>query len=340
MEINFIKELEKLKKPVWKEIQKYLPNKEPCGHYKMIKDYPTRQGKYFRPGLVLLSTQMFGGKIKDAILTATAMQMSEDWLLIHDDIEDHSEERRHKPTLNILHGDELAINTGDALHILMWKVIGNNTQKMNSEKAWEVFNKLNEILLIATEGQYLELKWIRDNKITVTEKEYLNMVKRKTAYYTVIGPLQLGAIIAGADDKELKKIEEWGIPFGYAFQIWDDYMNLITSRERQGKENAGDILEGKRTLILSHLIKNCSIKEKEKVSKIYFKKRIEKTESDKTYILKLMHKYKSMDYAREQAKRFSQKALNIFEKNTSHLKDTKAKKIIKEGINFVSNREK
>lgn len=340
MKINFIEELEKLKKPVWKEIQKYLPNKEPKDHYEMIKDYPTRQGKYFRPGLVLLSTQMFGGKIKDAILTATAMQMSEDWLLIHDDIEDHSEERRHKPTLNVLYGDELALNTGDALHLIMWKIMKDVVLNTGGEKGWKLYEKMNKILLTATEGQYLELKWTQENKTAIKKEDYLNMIKRKTAYYTVIGPLQLGAIIAGANDKELKKIEEWGIPFGYAFQIWDDYMNLITRGEKQGKENAGDILEGKRTLILSHLMKNCSIIEKEKVSKIYSKKRIEKTESNKTYVLKLMHKYKSMDYAKKQAEKFSEKALTIFEKNTSHLKDTKAKKIVKEGINFVSNREK
>lgn len=337
--IDFPQELAKLKKSVWREIQKYLPSKPPYAHYRMIREYPSRQGKYFRPGLVLLAAEMFGGNPKRAILTAAAMQTSEDWLLIHDDIEDHSLKRRGLPTLHESYGDELAINAGDALHMIMWKMLGDNVRLFKDKTGWKVFNLMNDILLKATEGQHLELKWIRDNKVLVSQKEYLDMIKRKTAYYTVIGPLQLGAIIAGAGENELQKIEEWGVPFGYAFQIWDDYMNITAPGGKQGKEQGGDILEGKRTLMLSHLLQHCRKNEKSKIEKIYLKERAQKTNPEKNFIMRLMKECGSLEYAKKTARQFGEQARNIFDKNTARLPDTKAKKIIRAGIEFVTRRE-
>ncbi len=343
--ISFLNELEKLKKLVWGKIQEYLPNKFPQEHYTIVREYPQRQGKYFRPGLTLLSTEMFGSQKEKAILTAAAMQTSEDWLLIHDDFLDHSEERRstkenYCPTLNKIYGDELAVNAGDALHIIMWKMLGDNIRFLGARKGWQIFNKMNDILLTTIEGQYLELDWLRKRKIFITEKEYYQMISIKAGYYTTTGPLQLGAIVAGAPNKELIQIKEWGNLFGCAFQIWDDVMNLTMENEIQGKEKAGDILEGKRTLILIHLLRNCLPIERDYITTLYAKPRTEKTEQDKEYILSLMKKYKSIDFAKKTAKDFSQKAEELFNKNTSHLPNSYAKRVIRQGIKFVANRQR
>jgi len=343
--IDFIKELEKLKKPVWKKIQEYLPQKHPQEHYAIVREYPERQGKYFRGGLLLLSTEMFGGQKEKAILTAAAMQASEDWLLIHDDFLDQSEERRstkdkYCPTLNKMYGDELAVNAGDALHIIMWKMLGDNVRFLGEKQGWKIFDKMQDILLTTVEGQYLELDWIRKEKVLITKQEYYRMIGIKTGYYTVTGPLQLGAIIAGQSNKEIKQIEEWGMLFGYTFQIWDDVMNLTAESKIQGKEKAGDILEGKRTLTLIHLLKNCSSIEKNRITALYLKPRAEKTEKDKEYVLSLMKKYKSIDFAKKIAKDYSQKAMKLFDKNTAHLADSQAKRIIRQGIEFVINRQR
>lgn len=343
--INFPNELEKLKKPVWEKIQEYLPNKPPQEHYAIVREYPERQGKYFRPSLVLLSTEMFGGQKEKAILTAAAMQTSEDWLLIHDDFLDNSEERRstkweYRPTLNKIYGDELAVNAGDALHIIMWKILGDNVRLLGNKKGLQIFNEMNDILLTTIEGQYLELDWIRKRKIFITEDEYYQMISIKAGYYTATGPLQLGAIVAKAPNKQLTQIKEWGDPFGCAFQIWDDVMNLTTESGIQGKEKAGDILEGKRTLILIHLLKNCSPTEKDYIITLYAKPRIEKNEQDKEYILNLIKKYQSIDFAKKVAKDYSRKAKKLFNKNTSHLPDSYAKRVIRQGIEFVVNRQR
>ena len=326
-----------IKPQVFEAIKKYLPNTPPESHYDIVSDYPHRQGKYFRPGLLLLSAQMHGANIQDTLLSAAAVQLSEDWLLIHDDVEDGSEVRRNKPTLNVLHGNEIAINAGDALHVIMWQILGDNINLLGDNRGHQIYNLFNQTLLTTIEGQYLDLSWIHSDQVEVEESNYFDMITRKTCYYTAVAPLQIGAIIAGQTKKELESIKDWAIPFGYAFQIWDDCMNLTSTK--QGKELAGDILEGKRTLILSHLLKNCSDAEKEKVIKIYLKNRGDKQEGDKQYILALMHGYGSIKYAQGIAKNYSASALKVFESNTDHLKGSIYKQYIQELMEFVVNRE-
>ena len=336
---NALDQITKFKPVVWSQIKKYLPNKNPQEHYKIMREYPERQGKYLRPGLILLSSQMFGSDSKKALLTAAAMQVCEDWILVHDDVEDHSLERRHKPALHIIYGEELAVNAGDALHVVMWRMLGDNVRLIGDEPGWKVFNKMADMIEKTVEGQFLEINLIRKNKVEIKEKEYFEMIDVKAGYYTIIGPLQLGAIIAGKNQIELDKIAKWGIYAGRAFQIWDDVMNLAVDSKKQGKEQAGDILEGKRTLILIHTLKNCTKIEKEKIIKIYTKKREQKTETEKEYVLNLMIKYGSIEYAKKRARDYAEHAKIIFDKNTAQIKDIKNKKIIRDLIDFVVNRE-
>lgn len=342
---GFLNELSILKKPVWNILQEYLPNKEPKKHYKIVSDYPKRQGKYLRPALVLLSAQMYGAKKESALLSAVAMQLSEEWLLVHDDFLDHSLERRStvdcfRPALNKLYGDELAINAGDVLHSIMWQVLSDNIKSLRDDRGWRINDKMHDIILRVLEGQFTEVNWIRENKINLTRNDYYKMIYIKSGYYTITGPLQLGAIVAGVKNNELDKIEKWGMPFGCAFQLWDDVMNVSVDSGIQGKERGGDILEGKRTLILIHLLNKCSDQEKNEIKRIYRKSRSEKNEAEKNYIIQLMEKYGSIEYAKKIALKFSQKAKKIFLKDTSRLKNSHAKEMLGQAINFVVNRKR
>lgn len=344
--MNIIKELEKIQKPVWEKVRAYLPeNKEPKDFYQMISDYPERKGKYFRAGLLVWSALMHGAKSSEAYLPAAIMQLSEDWLLIHDDFEDHSLERRStaaefRPTLNVMHGDELAVNAGDALHLIMWKVLGDYTRFHKGSNGWKIYNKMNETLLKTTEGQHLELSWIRQKRIDVSEQEYFEMIRRKSALYTIICPIQIGAILAGADIKRMAQIEKWGFPFGCAFQIWDDYMNLTQASHIQGKEFAGDIMEGKRTISFIHLVSRAQDEEREKIMEIYSKTRAQKTEEEKLYILGLMQKYGSLEYAAMTARNYSQLALKFFKDYSKKFPNSKSKELIARSISYVADRKR
>lgn len=233
--------LEKTKKLVWPEIEKYLKDpvyptlfkiptkykKDVDLYWKINREYPERKGKYLRPTLVLLIAQALGAKISQAVKTAAAMQLSEEWILIHDDIEDNSSERRNKPTLHKIYGHELAINAGDALHVIMWKIV-------NDQGSAEISEEFYRILMRTVLGQGVEQIWTNKKNKTITDNNYFFVADSKSAYYTIAGPMRLGAIIAGASKDKIENITEFGLYLGRCFQLVDDILD-IEQDKKEGK---------------------------------------------------------------------------------------------------------
>lgn len=333
--MNVMKILERRKKPVMKEIFKQIGTGKPKLLYDMMADYPKRSGKGLRPALVMISAEAYGANPKNAVLTATALEMFQNWVLIHDDIEDGSEERRGTPCLHLIHGTPLAINAGDALHIKMWRTMAKNRKVLGEQKAFRVIEKMGEMLDRTVEGQTMELSWMENNDWDVSEKDYYTMIYKKTAWYTVIGPIQFGALIAGRG--KAKAIHDFGDALGKAFQLQDDILNLVADQGTYGKEIAGDIYEGKRTLIFIHLMKNCTKAEKKKIVAIMNKPREKKTKADVKWILSLMHKHGSVDYAKKAADKYAKKAKRLFPK--LGVKKNKAGKELEAIIDFIVDRE-
>ena len=344
---EFFKILEEKKPLVWGEIQKYLTaSKVPSKyenlrdfHLNLISDYPKRQGKYVRPTLVLLMAEAMGVDPKKALKTAAAMQISEDWILIHDDWEDDSEERRGKPALHKIHYPELAINAGDSLHIIMWKILMDNEKILGPQKTFEIMEEFYKMLLRATIGQTIEIKWTKENKLDFTDEDYLFIVDGKTVYYTIAGPMRLGALVAGAVKGQLDQIFEVAIPLGRCFQIKDDLLNLVGDRKKYGKEIGGDILEGKRTLMLGHLLRNANQEDRKRVEEILNRPREKKTQEEAFEVIDLMKKHGSIEYGKKIAEKFANEALDKFEK-LDFLKENEAKEQLRKGIDFMLNRDK
>lgn len=326
--------LSKRKKPVMAEVMRLIGDGEPSLMYEMMRDYPQRSGKGLRPALVLISAEAHGGKAKDAVLTAAALEMFQNWVLIHDDIEDWSDERRGKPCLHKLHGIPLAINTGDALHIKMWGALAANRKVIGAEKAFAVIEKMAEMLNRTVEGQTMELSWVESKDWKVSERDYYTMVYKKTAWYTVIAPMQFGAIIAGKG--EMKAIHAFGEALGKAFQLQDDVLNLTADAE-YGKEIAGDIYEGKRTLILLHLVRSCTAAERGRVLTIMNKAREAKTRGEVAWILSLMRQKGSIEYARKAAKAYAAEAERLFPK--LRLPPSAAKRELEAIIGYIVERK-
>lgn len=224
--------LEKTKKLIWPEINKYLidPNypkqfglpkkfkKETSKFWEINNVYPQRKGKYLRPTLIRLVASAMGVNSKNIIKIAGAMQLSEEWILIHDDIEDNSEKRRGGKTLHKMYGNELAINAGDALHIIMWKIIAD----INLPK---ITNEFYKILLRTTLGQGVEQIWTNSKK-KLSCNEYFFVADSKSAYYSLAGPMRLGAIISNATVEQLDKLTEFGLYLGRCFQLVDDILDI------------------------------------------------------------------------------------------------------------------
>src|SRR3989339_334817 len=239
--------LEKTKHLVWPEIEKYLKDpvyptqftipanylKDINSYWKIVREYPNRKGKYLRPTLVLLVASAMGAKIKKAVITAAAMQLSEEWLLIHDDLQDNSENRRGEKTLHKLYGMELAVNAGDTLTTIMWKVLLDNEKVLGPEKTFEIMNEFYKTLLRTEHGQAVEIMWSKKRK-RISDSDWFFLADGKTSYYTISLPVRLGAIVAEASKEQIEKLTEIGLYLGRCFQLVDDILDIETDK-KEGK---------------------------------------------------------------------------------------------------------
>ncbi len=346
--------LSKYKKPVWKEIQKYIVNptypgefripskykKDANKYWQIVRDYPLRQGKYLRPTLLLLATEAMSLGYKKAIKTAAAIQLSEEWLLIHDDIQDHSIYRRGKPSLHQLNGIELAIDAGDTLHVLMWKVILDNEGIIGKDKTFEIANEFCQVIKRTADGQAVELMWSNQKKIISSDEDSFFIADGKTAYYTIAAPLRLGAIIAGASNVQLEKISKFGLYLGRCFQIVDDILDLTVNYRGKKQKLGSDIYESKPTLILAHLVRNTKTTDKQKLLRILKKASQDKTEEEVNWVFEKIRECKSIEYAREIANDLKTKSLSILEDDLKFLSHEPARSEIRELITFIVERDK
>lgn len=232
--------LDESKELVWPVIEGYLkdptypkqfeiPEKfkaEADEFWNINKVYPERKGKYLRPTLVILIASAMGIDSKSVSLVAGAMQLSEEWILISDDVEDNSEKRRGKPTLHKMYGIELAVNASDALETIMWKMIIDCKNN-------EIIDEFYRIMVRTTLGQAVEQIWTNKNE-KLSDDQYFFVADSKSAYYSIAGPMRLGAIYAKATSEELNKITDFGLHLGRCFQLVDDILDLEQDK-KEGK---------------------------------------------------------------------------------------------------------
>src|SRR5262245_26925268 len=267
--------------------------------YDLVADYPRRGGRAFRPSLCIATTRAFGAPLEVALPTAISIELIHNAMLIHDDIEDESEQRRGKPTMHVTHGVPIAINAGDMLSLLAMRPLLDNRQTLGIELSLRILEETDRMARESAEGQALELGWRRDNVIDLVEADYLLMVLKKTCWLTTIHPTRMGALIGSIGSIDLDRCIRFGFFLGTAFQIQDDLLNLEGDPDAYGKEIGGDIREGKRTLMLIHLIANATPAERDRLRFMLGQPRPARTDSDVRWVLDRMRAYGSLDYARQ-----------------------------------------
>lgn len=283
-----------------------IPNREPKRHlYDLVTAQLAREGKGIRPALCLATCRAFGGDERRALPSAAALELLHNAFLVHDDVEDDSEYRRDSPTLHRQYGVPLAVNVGDAINALGVRLLKQNLSLLGPELAAQIFDEFDHLSLETIEGQAMELGWIRDNDCNTTEQDYLLMVLKKTGWYSFIHPARIGALIAEPSRRDLDGFNRFGYFLGTAFQIQDDVLNLVGDRNKYGKEIGGDLLEGKRTLILTHLLSHGTRVERARLEAFLKKPRSERSAEDVAWIYELLQSYGSVDYAREAARQFA-----------------------------------
>lgn len=340
--MEFDEYLERHKETIYNTICEYLPRKVPEEHYKMVRDYVDRKGKYVRPSLLLLWTELHGGKLKDAILPAAVQQASEDWILIHDDWLDGNKLRREKPAAHVLYGDRFAINAGDGLHMIMWKMAHDASIKLGKPIGDRYYERFFDILLTTVEGQYIDLHLTHKVKdITkFTIGDYYKSISAKSGYYSVYGPMQLGSIIAGVDDGYVEQIKTYGKIIGDAFQMKDDILDCTSTEKVLGKTIGNDVYDGAKTAILWHFVQNANVSDLEKVRKIYMKDREDKSTDDINEVFDFFKKYGNIVYAESEVDRLAKEALEKFEKVSQVIKESDLKDTARDAIIKMASRKK
>jgi geranylgeranyl diphosphate synthase, type II len=323
-----------------KGIRHFIPDKEPRKYlYHLIQDYPNRGGKGFRPGLCIAACKAYGGTMELALNSAVSLELLHNAFLIHDDVEDESYYRRNKPTMHEYNNRAIAINVGDAMNVLALYPLFKNKDVVGPKLSEKIFTEVQHMVLESVEGQALELGWRKDNICTLKEADYLRMILKKTCWYTCMHPLRIGALIGSSGKIDPETFDRLGYFMGTAFQIQDDILNLVAEEKKYGKEIGGDIIEGKRTLMLIHLLEHCNKNERDKIQQFLAVPIKERDIATATLILSLMHKYRSIEHSKKTAQYMAGAALKEFYSIFSGLKDSKDKKFIESIILYMINRD-
>jgi geranylgeranyl diphosphate synthase type II len=269
--------------------------------YSMAADYPARGGRALRASLCIASARIFGASIDDAINSAVALELLHNAFLVHDDVEDESEERRGHPTLHALHGVPTAVNVGDALTVMSLRPLIDNRRALGERVALRILEETEIMARESVEGQAMELAWRRSNLIDLTGEDYLQMILKKTCWYTVIYPCRIGALIGTRDGQNLDRYVRFGFFTGAAFQIQDDLLNLLGDKRRYGKEIGGDLWEGKRTLMLIHVLNHADRDDRRRIRGLLAKSRADRTATEIRWLRRQMDLTGAIEYARETA---------------------------------------
>ena len=208
----------------------------------------TAGGKRLRPALILEGYRLFKSDYEKALPFACAMEMIHTFSLIHDDLPaiDNDNLRRGKPTNHKVFGESTAILAGDALLNKAYEVIShdllNNENVENKIKAYNIFvNAVDNMI----KGEFVDIS-LEGKKIT--ENELMYMHNNKTGAL-IKGSLMIGAILAGATDKDVKILEEYAEIIGVNFQIKDDILSETGDEKVLGKPIGNDKIRGKCTFV-------------------------------------------------------------------------------------------
>ena len=202
-------------------------------------------GKRVRPALTILSNYAVGGDGSryNSIRMATVMEFLHTATLVHDDVIDKADLRRKRPTVNALYGNETAVLMGDWLYMSAFET-------SLAERSLPILDILTSVTRKMTEGELLQLTLL--GHADVTEAQYFDVLKRKTAYL-FSASCEIGSILGAASEKQQTSLRDYGLNLGTAFQLIDDLLDFTSSEDALGKAAGADLLGGKVTLPLIYL---------------------------------------------------------------------------------------
>jgi geranylgeranyl diphosphate synthase, type I len=240
-------------------------------------------GKLLRPTLLLLAFEATGEHTHDAeteqhdsnhlrraLPAAASIELTHNFTLIHDDIEDGDIERRHRPTLWNVWGIPQAINTGDGMFALaryaLWDVVDEGVDPSIAVQLGAVLDKA---CLVLAEGQYMDISF--ENRDDISVALYVDMIGRKTA--ALMGcAAEMGAMLGTREAETIFRLRSFGFSIGIAFQVRDDLLGVWASTEELGKTPAGDIYRRKKSLPVIHALEYAETSDQQFLRQVYSQK--------------------------------------------------------------------
>lgn len=325
---NVLKEYSKM---VVKAIEENLGTIEP----QELQDaslYLTKAGgKMLRPALTLIVADAVGGNKEDAVNTAAAFELVHTFSLIHDDIMDDDDMRRGKPSVHKVWDEPTAILAGDTLFSKAFEmIILSKDNGANPANVADALATLADACVKICEGQASDMGF--EGNFDVKEEEYSNMIFKKTGAL-IAAATKAGAIMGGADQEVVDAMYNYGRLIGQAFQIQDDYLDVVSDEESLGKPIGSDIAKGKMTLMVVKALAEAEGEDRDRIIEIL--KDANSTQIMVDEAIDLFNKYGSIEYAHNLALANVAEAKEVLE----ILDDSESKQVLVELADFVLERK-
>lgn len=296
-------------------------------------EFLDRGGKRWRPSLMLLCCEAVGGnadKIKEFVVFPELIHNS---TLVEDDQEDRSELRRGKPCTYKLFGEDVAINLGSMMYMLPFVMLYKNTKKLSAKKKSEIYDMVVQELLRVHIGQATDIGWHRGMKENISEGEYLQMCINKTGCLSRLS-CRLGALLGNGSEKQIEALGNFGASIGVAFQIQDDILNLVGEEFAKGKGFGEDIHEGKRTLLVLHVLKKTKGADAKRLVEIL--NAHPEDEGTINEAIGIIKKYGAIEYGKEKAREIVEKSWKEVDRA---LRKSDAKETLRAFADYLINRK-
>jgi len=267
---------------------------------KEVSNYLFRKpGKKIRPALLTLCSKLFKYTGDEHILMGTLVEMIHTASLIHDDIIDESDKRRGKDTVHTRWGPNITVLLGDYIYI---NTIGSSLNTANLEITKTLIQSSAQMI----EGELNE--YYLSGNLEITEEDYLDILNKKTASL-FSACCQIGGRLAGAHEKFISMLGEFGINFGMSFQLIDDLLDYSGNPESLGKPVLSDLREGRITLPLIYTFNNDGHENQKSITEHFYQKDFTKVTLKK--IINIVESNGALEYTFQKAKEFSISARNI-----------------------------
>jgi geranylgeranyl diphosphate synthase, type II len=306
-------------KRINKEIVQFNFGDEPKELYEPIRYAMESSGKRLRPLLTLWGAYLFTDELDEAYPPAIAIEVFHNFTLMHDDIMDNAPLRRGRESVHTKWNPNTAILSGDVMLVKVYELLS----EVEESKLKRVINSFNACASKVCEGQQCDMNF--ETQAEVSEEDYLEMIRNKTA--ALLGySLELGALIGGADDKNIRLLREAGESIGVGFQLKDDLLDVYGDEKNFGKKKAGDISANKKTFLLIKALEAAGEHDKKILKDLYSGSDIKEDEKirrvmeiyDKLKIKSITEK-KIDEYFREGLKKISAVEASLYKK--ARLKD-------------------